>query len=163
MIQKLEYLANTAILLVAGLIGFQAYRGDAPKVSTPDPKPGVRLTLPGVDWRAHPRTVLFLLSPQCHFCSESAPFYRRLTGDPALTKRFRFIAVLPSQVDESKSYLSTLKVTVNDILQFNFASWGVPGTPTIILVNSEGKVQGTWVGKLSAGEEDRILIELNRS
>jgi hypothetical protein len=164
MVGKIQSLANVAILLVAGLIGLQAYRRAATNVATPSElKPGTHLTLAGVDWHDHARTLLLVLSPQCHFCSESAPLYRRLTEDPVLAKHFHFIAVLPSRVDESRRYLNALHVTIGEIRQFDFASWRVPGTPTLILVDSDGKVVRSWVGKLNADSEEALIADLSRS
>src|SRR5436190_19578106 len=48
-------------------------RRDLPK----GPAEGTQITLPDVDWGGSNQTILLALSNQCHFCSESAPFYQR--------------------------------------------------------------------------------------
>src|SRR2546429_8140991 len=42
---------------------------------------GGKFDLKGFDWRANRRTVILALSKQCHFCSQSAPFYQQLSQE----------------------------------------------------------------------------------
>jgi hypothetical protein len=39
---------------------------------------GEKISVPGVDWSSHDKTVVLAISQGCHFCSESASFYQRV-------------------------------------------------------------------------------------
>jgi hypothetical protein len=56
---------------------------------------GANLTtrLKGIDWRANNHTLLLVISTHCHFCTESAPFFRRL--DREAQGHAKIVAVLP--------------------------------------------------------------------
>lgn len=163
MTQKLQTLANLAILVVCTLMGMQIYRGLAyPGHAAPSGvKPGTQVILPGVDWRANHKTVLVVLSPQCHFCSESAPFYRRLVKVHPEAGSIQFVAVMPTPIEASQEYLKNLKIPVSHVVQADASAWGVAGTPTLLLVTQEGKVEKAWTGKLTPAEEEEVIAEVN--
>src|SRR5437899_30573 len=50
-------------------------------VSIPGPAEGSDVSLPGINWSESNETVVLALSNKCHFCTESAPFYQRLTAE----------------------------------------------------------------------------------
>lgn len=164
--KKIEVLANIAIIIIALLLAgvlvknyllpraSVASRTDRPATAI---KPGSKINLPGEDWAMNGRTLLLGLSNTCHFCSESAPFYQRLTQ-----KRggIRLVAVLPQTTDEGRKYLQGLGVAVDDVRQVTFDSLGINGTPTLILVNNAGIVTDVWQGKLMADEELKVLSRL---
>lgn len=56
--------------------------------------------------------------------------------------------------------LKRLGVLVDEIKQSSLSSINVGGTPTLILVNSEGVVIHTWEGKLQAQDEAEILRKM---
>lgn len=110
-------------------------------------EPGTKISLPGIDWKKSDRTLLLALSTMCHFCTESAPFYHRIHQQ----KRddVRLVAFFPQPVQESRIYLNKLGITVDDVVQGSLSSAGVSGTPTLLLIDSQGMVINSWVGKLS--------------
>jgi hypothetical protein len=67
------------------------------------------------------------------------------------------LAVLPQPVEEGRRYLATLGVAVDEIKQSSLSSIDVRGTPTLMLVNSDGVVTDTWVGRLQAEQEAEVL------
>jgi hypothetical protein len=167
--KKAELLANIAIIVVALLLGVvlvKRYLLPA-KVETPAARnlderiaPGTKAALPGVDWAQNKQTLLLVLSRDCHFCTESAPFYQRLTRETAGRADVHLIALFPQEAEEGKKYLDNLGVTVNDIRQAAPTSTGAGGTPTLILVDAQGVVTKSWIGKLSAPEESEVLTQL---
>jgi peroxiredoxin len=116
--------------------------------------PGTKLSLPDVEWPHAERTVVLALSTTCHFCTESAAFYRQL-----LKKRGNVpvIAVLPQATTESKKYLDRLNLRFDETKQINLESIGVEGTPTLIVLDGHGAVIESWVGKLSDTEQSNVL------
>jgi thioredoxin-related protein len=112
----------------------------------------------GVDWDKNGQTLVFALSTQCHFCKESAPFYRRLRQD--LGGSIKMIAVLPQSVAEAQQYLEAEGVRFDQVRQLAPAGVGVRGTPTILLVDSRGIVSRVWTGRLQEEEEEQVLSVL---
>jgi hypothetical protein len=127
----------------------------------PKPPPaiaeGTRLTVDGVEWGSTTKTVVLALSSKCQFCTESAGFYQRLATALNDRKDVRLIAVFPQDVTEGKKYLDEIKVPVAEVKQAFLSTMGVRGTPTLIIVNSSGVVEQSWVGRLSAEKETEVL------
>lgn len=167
--KKAELLANIAIIVVALLLGavlVKRYLLSGNEATAParnmDPRipAGTKAALPGVDWAKNGQTLLLVLSSDCRYCTESAPFYQRLTRETAGRANVQLIAVFPQEVEEGRKYLENLSVTINDVRQAAPSSTGAGGTPTLILVDANGVVKNSWVGKLSAPEESEILNQL---
>jgi thioredoxin-related protein len=119
---------------------------------------GTKVSLDGIDWARNGQTLLLVLRKGCRFCEESVPFYRRLATEATAGKTStRIIAVLPQEVGESKQYLSSLNAPLNDVRQSALDVLGVQGTPTLILVNSQGQVTESWAGKLPPEQETAVL------
>jgi hypothetical protein len=162
MFKKLEATANISLIAVSVLFGFILLKSQVfPNRSSQPPElsPGTRLSLSGVDWKVRQRTLLLALSNQCHFCSESASFYKRLTvGVPK--ESVRVIAVLPQSVDIGREYLKSLDLHVEEIRQTPMEALNIRGTPTLILVNEDGVVGKVWRGKLSTEKEAEVMALL---
>jgi hypothetical protein len=164
---RLEVLANVAIIVVAVLLSFVLIKSyllpNPSKEGPPDRRvpAGSKVSLPDVDWSGNNQTLLLALQKGCRFCSESAPFYQRLVRETAGRRDIHLLAVLPQDLDESKKYLGDLGVAIEDVRKAGLDSIGVHGTPTLILVNNQGVVTNSWVGKLSADGEAEVLHRLN--
>lgn len=121
---------------------------------------GTKLTLPNLDWSRSRQTLLLVLSTSCKYCTASAPFYRRLVNQTSLTDTTRLIAVFPQPIKESEEYLGKNDIKINDLRQAWPASLGATGTPTLILVNSDGAVIQSWKGTVPPQAEDEILAAM---
>lgn len=167
--KKIELVANVAIIVVACLLGMvlvKSYLLHAPtdkSTQRQDSTPGqnvavlaneIKLDSLNIDWKRNGQTLLLVVSSSCHFCTESAPFYRQLANGH---QRTRLVAVLPQPIDEGKRYLDRLGFAVDDIKQASLSSINVMGTPTLMLVNSDGVVVQTWIGKLPEAQEEDVL------
>ena len=161
--QRLEFLTNLAIVVAAvlrSIVLIKSYLlpdhskdgSRAGRVSA-----GVQVSLTGVDWSNKNQTLLLVLQNGYHLCTESAAFYQRLVQETVGRGDIHLIAVLPQAPDESKKYLDDLGVAIEEVKQANLDSIGVHGTPTLILVNDQGVVMTSWVGKLSADGETEVL------
>jgi thioredoxin-related protein len=123
-------------------------------------QPGTKISLPNEDWGQSDKTLLFVLSETCIYCSESAPFYQKILSEGGAQKKVRFIAILPQSAEVSAAYLNKLGLSVDEIKQASPSSIGVRGTPTLILLSRQGTVIESWRGKLSAEEESSVLEHL---
>ncbi len=163
--RKLEIAANVAIIAVAVLIcgvlvKTYLWGGNSPPVPPQASLVGARVAVPEVDWRGNGRTLVLVLQKGCRFCEESAPFYQRLAREVAGGPPVRLVAVLPQQVEESRQYLRDLGVPVEEVRQVHFKDLGVRGTPSLLLVNGEGVVTGSWFGRLPPDKEAEVLSRL---
>lgn len=142
-----------AILLGVVLIKTQLLPHQSPLSISP----GMRISLGGVNWSANEKTLVLALQEDCHFCSESAPFYRRLVQESVAHGSVHLLAVLPNQDSESRNYLSRLGVAIPDIRQAQLSSIHVQGTPTLILVGNTGAVERVWIGQLPSDQEQEVI------
>lgn len=121
------------------------------------PEEGTQLSVPGVSWADSNQTVVLALSDKCHYCTESAPFYQRLSRDLSKRSDVRLVAVFPQDVGAGKKYLDGLGVPVGQVVQAPLDSLRVRGTPTLVIVDKNGTVTQSWVGKLSPERESEVL------
>jgi hypothetical protein len=167
-LKKTELVANIAIIVVALLLGFVLVKryllpaNVAAPAARLDPRipAGTKASLSGVDWAGNGQTLLLVLSTDCHFCTESAPFYQRLTRETTGRPDVHLIALFPQEIEEGKKYLDSLGVSIVEIRQASPGSTGAGGTPTLILVDAQGIVKNSWVGKLSTPEESEVINQL---
>jgi hypothetical protein len=161
--RKIEITANVAIVLVAVLVAFVAVKrfwlsgGEVTGVSA-----GSRISIPGVDWRQNGESLVIALSPRCHFCTESAPFYQRLVKESAASPGAHLVGVFPEQAENGEQYLAGLGVHLPEVRRGQFPKMGIEATPTLLLVNQEGVVSHVWIGKLTPEKEADVLSQIKR-
>ncbi len=112
------------------------------------------------DWSQSSKTLVLVLSEDCHFCNESAPFYRSLITRFSDRHQLQFVAVFPQDVATATKHLSTLGVSLDEVKQLPPGVFGVNGTPTLILVDNVGKVIDSWLGKLSSEDESKVIHQI---
>jgi hypothetical protein len=161
--RTVEVIANVAIICVAIALGvvlvsrtIRSYRVTISESVNTAPVKDQKIQLPGVDWAKNEQTLVMAISSTCHFCTESAAFYR----DIRARSRVHTVAVLPQSVNEGRNYLSKLGVQVDEVLQVPLSSIDVNGTPTLMLVSREGRVVRTWIGKLPPDLENDVLLSV---
>jgi thioredoxin-related protein len=108
-----------------------------------------------VNWAQNRATLVLALQKGCHFCTESAEFYKRLLAERE--GRIRIIAVLPQEVSDASAYLSYIGVHVDRVIQSPLNAIDVRGTPTLMLVNKRGIVEKVWIGKLPTDKEVEVI------
>lgn len=165
--RAIEISANVAIIVVAVLLAVVLVKRHlltspqaepaAPRPRTVATAPGTKLPLAGVNWAENGRTLLLALSSRCHFCTESADFYKRLAEARAGREDIRLVAVLPQDLGEGRAYMDKLGVKVDEVRQAPLDSVGAAGTPTLIMVDGEGAATELWVGKLPPDREAEVL------
>jgi thioredoxin-related protein len=164
--KKIETFANIAIILVAvllvGAVAYKFFGGTSanPSVEKEIAK-GTKIEFPGLESTNGKIKLVVILQKGCHFCSESAPFYQKLSAQLKQKPDIQLIAVFPHSVEEAKSYLKELKVEIDEIKQANFTAFGVRGTPTILLLNEQNEVTESWIGKLMPDAEAEVLKKVS--
>lgn len=159
--KKLEGAANVGIIVVA-LVALGIFAKNY-WLKPPEPKHiavGQQFGLKNANWQVSGRAIVLGISTTCHFCTESAPFYRELVQECA-AQHVRTIAVLPESVDEGKGYLANEGISVNDVRQASLSELAISGTPTLLFVDNKGAVKAVWVGKLSPDREHEVLARID--
>jgi len=163
--KKLEAVTNVAVIIVAILSAVSLTKYLRSENTGRRAEPGITvgesIPLQGIDWRTSNGTLIMALATTCHFCTDSAPFYRRLTTELS-SRGVRTIAVLPQIPADANEYLAKLDVHVTDVRQESFRDLNVRGTPTLIFVDPTGVVRRVWVGRLGPQEEERLMNAMPR-
>lgn len=160
---KIEITTNALIVLVLLMIG-GTYVKSRMGSHTVSLSPGEKISAPhGYDWRNHDQTLVVAVRQGCVYCERSYPLYRRLEGlehDNHLKAHMLIVmpddpaneaAVLKSQGISSQSVPSTV---LNDIK--------VSGTPTLLLVDANGRLLQSWVGELEPSKAEALVAQLRR-
>lgn len=122
-------------------------------------EPGMEVVIPGVDWEAYRQTLIMVLQTDCEPCDESVPFYRDLLTSNT-DNTFRLIVVVPYAANAGMRQLERYGLEIGDVRQADLGSLRVPGTPTLMLVGSDGRLKRAWVGKLPSTAEDSVFRAL---
>ena len=179
MIRKVEVLANVAVIITSVVVctvlvkryllpssvqPVAAATGPVSEIANSSRKhsiaPGTKLSLPGIDWSKSDRTLVLALSTNCHFCTESGPFYQKL--EQQKRDNVRLVALFPQPLQDSRTYLDKLGIKVDDVVQSPLSSAGASGTPTLVLIDNQGAVIDSWVGKLSDGVAEEVTLRVSK-
>jgi Thioredoxin-like domain len=170
--KMIEMIANVAIIVSAVLFSgvlIKSYLGPTnteprdPAANPPPPitekilQKGDVLQVSNLNLPKSGRTLLLALSTTCRFCTESAPFYQKISNNDDDT---RLVAVFPQSKRDGEQYLQQLGVKVDEVRQVSFTQLGITGTPTLVLVDADDKVTNKWEGALSPERESEVLNRL---
>lgn len=167
-VRRLEKLTNIAVLitcvvLVASL-GHNFYLSHTMAAATSGIKHGQQIELPGYSPTGAGPTLVMALSTRCHFCTASMPFYKKLTVFRRSTPgSLRVVAVLPESEGEAKAYLQQNGIAVDRVLPLPLEQIGVSGTPTLLLLDRQNKVDESWVGLLDEAQQAKVIETLEKS
>jgi hypothetical protein len=119
----------------------------------------MKFDLADAGWQAHEKNIILALSTTCHFCTESAGFYRELVQS-CKQQHVRTIAVLPQSTKDAELYLKNEGVVVDEIRQVTLPEVEINSTPTLLFVDSHGVVKNAWFGKLPKDKEKEVFTKL---
>jgi hypothetical protein len=144
----------TTCILVSVAAGKRLWSGD-PATSTAG-STGYKLgdtlpTLEGVRFTDKPKTLLLVVSSRCKFCTDSMPFYAKLSA-ARRASAFQFVVAGSEPEAALTTYLTRNGVEADRIVVLRPGTLRVTATPTIILADSVGSVSGYWRGALSGRE-----------
>jgi hypothetical protein len=150
--QALESAANLAAVgICVALLVPVAHRYLLP-VFDHDPKTGLQVgvvfpKLPGVSYGEHRLTLALFVRTHCLACEESMPDYEMLRqvvqdGKGAFLVCGIVVGESINAITEAGFHLPVIQVK-------DFRTYNVSGTPTIVLIDPNGRVIDFWVGRLS--------------
>ena len=162
LVKKIEVFANVAIIIVALVLGIVLVKKFVLTDSSQNkPKEtvsvGSKINFEKVDWAKNGNTMLLVLSKDCRFCTESIPFYQKISQEIYQNNKIKLITIFPQDTSTAKDYLQANTISVNETFQANPSTIGVGGTPTILLINDKGEVTNAWFGKLYEEEEKKVF------
>ncbi|MFI5071601.1 MAG: hypothetical protein ACHP8A_11990 [Terriglobales bacterium] len=70
------------------------------------------------------------------------------------------VAVSPEPVAITTVYMQSHGYSTSQVQQADLSVLGVPGTPTLLLVDRGGRLQKQWVGKLPRDQEEDVAAQL---
>ena len=163
-LKPIELVANVLIIVVAVLcLGAVAQKYLRPAQPAPPgvkiPSVGDRISSLDINWSTHSKNVLLVLQAGCHYCTESADFYRTLVQQ-AKGKDVSVTAVLPQSSEEAGKYMNKLQLSDIAVKQSSLDALDVSGTPTVILADEKGRITNVWVGKLPSNQQKDVLASL---
>lgn len=158
--RRLEAISQIALIAVCAIAGTVLVRDHLlrPRSRTePRTLAGQKLSLPGVNWDAR-GAILLVISSRCRYCVESLPLYRRISElrshSPA---RIRIVTVAADPPGQIRRFLAEQGVASDQVVSAAPGSIGVRGTPTVLVVDSHGRVRESFTGRLSPDAEARLL------
>lgn len=158
--EKLEVATSIMVIVGVLLFGFMVYRSlTSPAKLVPEvPAVGSILpALPGYGWDGHSEVLLLALRKGCQFCEESMPFYRELLkAEKSGGLKAHLVSVLPDREMDGTRLLHEAQLDVPMVASFQLQRLHVSGTPTLILVDGNGRVEKVWVGEQDAAGQQAI-------
>ena len=148
-----------AIVAIAGVIVKRTFFAE--QVKTPGFEAqaqqlvGTKINVPGADWAQNKKSLVFFLKKDCIYCDKVAPSYRQLITE-AGKSNVKLIAILPNPVDVGREYVQSLGLPIENVQTAVLASYKVPGTPTVLVVDGEGIVRGVWIGAEPGREQENL-------
>jgi len=110
-----------------------------------------------VDFKKSPNTILLVTDIKCHYCTQSLPFYKKLIAKSKENPAIRVIAVLNNKSEEVEDYLREHDVAVEFIPNVDLVKLKVDATPTVIWVDANRKIVGSYQGLLQEKQESAFF------
>ena len=157
---SMETIANVAVVLVCALVAGVFIKNNffATAPAAQQSLLGKTIKLDGVDIHASKITVLLALSSNCRYCEESTAFYQQLT---TLRRKpgteFQTVGVFRESVETAREYLTRKGLVFDGVVSHSLGDLGVSGTPTLLVVNGNGKVVYASVGLLDDARQKEVL------
>lgn len=136
--------------------GEAAPAGNAAKPNVPYAAGESIAPFDGAPFSSSRGSIVLIVRSTCVFCTESMEFYRRLSSKRTAAG-VQIIAVAPESLGSLQRYLGNHAFEVDHLRELPKSGYKVSATPTMILVDSNGKVMKSFQGKLSTEQEDEIL------
>ena len=155
--EKFYYLNLTTNILVvvtvASLVGLLAYR--AVFLSSLNSTEAEMLRagsnfkgLQEVDFETRPHTILLAMDIHCRYSAQVLPFYKKIIAKSTEKSSVRVIAIFNNKEEEINRYLREHEIDTEFIPNVDLVKLGVDATPTVIWVNANRKILGSYQGLL---------------
>jgi hypothetical protein len=163
----LDVATNIIVVLFAvvaiGVLVKNSFRPQGAKATIAIKTGSVLPEIPGIDYRQASRTLILALNVDCRYCTRSVPFYNSLAEARQENANQSNIVAAFINKDTAlvKSYADEKQLSVHAVAGVDLDKLGVQTTPTLILVDSTGKVLDSWRGELRADGEREVFNALS--
>jgi thioredoxin-related protein len=153
--EKLQAIANVAVILVALAVGYVVLARYVTEYRARPVTAGDRLAaIPSLDWSQHRHTLVLALNTGCHFCEQSVPFYQKLAeAQEPVRNDLGIVAVFPNDPEPVRQFMAREDLRIRSVSAAPLEKLRVNATPTLILVDDKGRVERSWIGLLSPAEQ----------
>jgi hypothetical protein len=149
----------TVVLAAYMTVSIVVRRFDAGADSRPLLQIGDEIQITGVDWSKNPRTLVLALSANCRFCGEGSAFYAALLRMQKAGS-WGAIAAFPESVETAQAYMRGQGYAIDQSYQVPLSRIGVTATPTLLVVDQNGRLVQQWIGVLGPSEEADVAAHL---
>lgn len=165
--EKLEVVTNIVLIGLACVVAYHFLQArQTSQIPLPiSPVIGDQLpSLPAYDWKAHDRTLVLVLKDGCRFCEESIPFYRKL-AELGKSNHIdaHLIAVFPDDPAAVRRLVEAQRLALEVFPGIELSQLKVEGTPTLILVDRQGRVSKVWIGQLDAAGQADVVTAISKA
>jgi rhodanese-related sulfurtransferase len=162
LVWKIPKIWKDVLITTVGAIGvFTVFRlaGELRKLrSGPAIQVGSHFSIPGQSTPGDHRDLIIIGSDSCRYSRSSIEFDRSLLRTAA-SFGVQVHIIVPTSA-AAVWYSSQLLVPSSMLVVHSLAALGVKGTPTVILRDETGVVQGMWEGLLPPNAERAVLIRI---
>ena len=163
--QYLETATNIAVIMAALVVSgifllnyFRPTDSNAPRLREGFQTGQQLQSLPGITYSDAPKTLVIALNTTCGFCTESVPFYNKLAEAHRVSKSpLRIVTVFPNSEDDVKRYVQEHQLALVSKASVNFQPLHIVGTPTMLLLDQDGKVIDFWLGRPSESAQAQVM------
>ncbi len=162
----LDVTTNVVVILFAvvaiGVLVKNYFAPQSVKTSIAITKGSAFPEITGVDYKQTPRTLILALNVHCRYCTRSVPFYNSLAqARQENADQVNIVAAfINKDLELVKSYTDEKQLSVPAVAGVDLDKLGVHSTPTLILVDSAGKVLDSWSGELQLDGEREVFAAL---
>lgn len=116
-----------------------------------------KLHIDGVGW-SHDKNVVLFLQTTCTYCHQSETFHAEL-AELAKSNGWGIVSVFPESTAMAKIALENAGID-SPVVEADLSALGVEGTPTLAIVDSNGKVQRAWAGLIDEARKREVFSAL---
>ena len=151
LVRLADGLTVAVAVVIVGVVGARFIPGErVPAVDTT-----IDGQAAGIDFGAAQQTLIIVLQSDCPYCEQSRPFYERLPRDTSA----QIVIAAPLGDTDIESYRELIEP--DDLVFIESGVLPVGGTPTLLLVDAEGRVDAAWIGLLDSGREAEVMDALD--
>jgi thioredoxin-related protein len=160
---RVEIVTNILIAVVILMIG-TTYLKSHTGHHEASLSPGEQINAPhGYKWRNHDQTLVVAVRKGCVYCERSYSLYRRLDGlEHSNTLKAHMVIVMPDDPASGAELLRSQQITSQSIPDTPLGDVKVSGTPTLLLVDANGRLLQSWVGELDSSKAEALVAQLRR-
>ena len=119
---------------------------------------GAPIVVPGYEFSKTGKTVVLVTSPKCRFSKADRHFHERLIK-AAIQMKMRVLVLLPT-LPESDGFAAPFRGAFVEIRKMSLGRLPVSGTPAILLVDEQTRVEGAWQGQLGEKAQGVVMARL---